>query len=71
MTATSPDPLPHDTTAADRERFAFLNHLDAAWFDVTDWEASFIENLITAPRPLTPAQRRAIDDLRTKYPARL
>jgi len=49
----------------------FLNRLDAADFDVTDWEASFIADLAANPRPLTPAQRAKVDQLRAQYEHRL
>lgn len=56
----------------DAARLAFLRDLDASLhLDVTDWEAGFIANLITNPRPLTEQQRAAIDQLRTTYEARL
>ena len=57
--------------AEDQDRLDFLLHLDAAPFDITDWEASFLEDLVTNPRPLTPRQRAVIDDLRTRYQPRL
>jgi len=56
---------------ADQERFAFLQKLDAADFDVTEWEAQFIEGFIDAPRPLTPRQREKVDQMRTNYGGRL
>ena len=56
----------------DLDRLRFLQRLDAAvHIDVTDWEAGFIENLITGPRVLTPAQRNAIDKMRKEYEGRL
>ena len=65
-------PIPGGITVEERRCYEFLNRLDAAvHIDVTDWEAKFIENLITNQRPLTPGQRRCIQDLQTKYYARL
>ena len=55
------------TEILDTERRRFLERLDAAPFDVTDWEASFIEDFLTRPRPFTPSQRRSIDDMHTRY----
>jgi len=53
--------------SGDVERMFFLAKLDGADFEVTDWEAQFIADLISNPRPLTPAQRATIDGLRAKY----
>ena len=65
-------PIPGGITIEERRCYEFLNRLDAALhIDVTDWEAQFIENLITNQRPLTPGQRRAIQELQTKYYGRL
>lgn len=62
-----PTPSPED-----RERRRFLERLDnAVAVDVTDWEAQFLNDLLTSPRPFTQPQRTAIDELRTKYLARL
>lgn len=58
-------------TPADQERIEFLRHLDAAWFEVTEWEAKFIEDFLTRPRSMTPRQRASADELRQKYEARL
>jgi len=55
----------------DTERLDFLKRLDAAPFEVTDWEAQFIESFLTAPRTLTNRQREAVDELRQKYEGRL
>lgn len=55
----------------DKERFAFLKKLDAAPFEVTDWEAQFIESFLVDKRPFTPRQREVVDDLRKQYGGRL
>ena len=52
---------------ADIARHTFLLALDNAGFEITDWEAEFLADQLDQPRPLTPAQQRAIDDLITKY----
>ncbi len=51
----------------DLERLAFLTRLDGAEFDVTDWEAGFIESFLSNPRPMTTAQRGAVDGMREQY----
>jgi hypothetical protein len=51
--------------------FEFLNRLDAADFEITDWEAQFVADLIKEPRPLTRDQRDKVDQLRTQYEGRL
>ena len=56
---------------ADIARRTFLLELDNAGFEITDWEAEFLADQLDQPRPLTPAQRQAIDDLMIKYGARL
>lgn len=55
----------------DRERFEFLQKLDAAPFEVTDWEAQFLESFLKSPRTPTPRQREVIDELRKQYAGRL
>ena len=62
---------PGALSAEDAERIDFLKRLDHAPFEVSDWEAGFIENLITNPRSLTPAQRTACDEMRTEYEGKL
>lgn len=57
-------------SAADWERIGFLEELDGADVEVTDWEAQFIEDLITSPRALTPAQRAVVDKMRDTYAGR-
>lgn len=55
---------------ADRDYLEYLRALDAAPFEVTDWESRFIESILT--RGLhTEKQRRMIDALREKYSGRL
>ena len=46
---------------------AFIGRLDAASFDVTDWEAQFIEDLLRSPRPLDEGQRTAVREMQAKY----
>lgn len=58
-------------TLEERRVFEFLIRLDRADFEVTDWEAQFIADLIGSPRPLTPAQRAKCDRLRSEYEHRL
>jgi hypothetical protein len=60
----NPDP---PISPADQDRIAFLTKLDNAPFEVTEWEARFIESFLTNPRPLTPAQREAADTLKQRY----
>ena len=58
----------------DRARGEFLRRLDAAPFEVTDWEAQFIEGFLTydvLPSWRTPARRAAADELRKKYGGRI
>jgi len=55
----------------DERRMDFLRRLDAAPFEVTDWEAQFIESFLTAPRPMTDKQRDCIDHMRHVYEGRL
>ena len=58
-------------SAEDRQAIEFLEALDAAPFEVTEWEAQFLASLIRAPRPLSPAQRTKIDQMRQAYEHRL
>jgi hypothetical protein len=59
-------------SAPDADRLDFIQRLDSCVaIEVTDWEAQFIENLLTNPRPLTPAQRVSIDSLRNQYEGQL
>ena len=53
--------------SADIARRTFLLELDNAGFEITAWEAEFLADQLDQPRPLTDAQRAAIDDLITKY----
>ena len=65
------DPAVGQLAREDAERRDFLKRLDAAPFEVTDWEAQFIDDHLTSPRPFTPAQRSAIDKMRDSYEGRL
>ena len=58
-------------TPEEHRIYEFLNRLDSARFEVTDWEAHFIGDLIQHPRSLTRAQRNKVDQLRTQYEGRL
>ena len=50
----------------------FLKKLDAAPFDVTDWEAGFLDSMITKePRSFSPKQRDSIDMMRDRYEGKL
>jgi hypothetical protein len=74
MTPSRKSPQLADTstlTLEERRIFEFLERLDRADFEVTDWEAQFLADLIAHPRPLTPAQRAKCDQLRTEYEHRL
>lgn len=57
--------------AEDTERGQFLNALDAAPVEVTDWEANFIESFLTREDTRrgwwTPARRAAADKMRKQY----
>ena len=53
--------------AEDLRRREFLAALDEAEFDVTDWEAQFLEDHLANPRPVTEAQRACIDRMREIY----
>ena len=56
----------------DAERMEFLKKLDAAPFDVTDWEAGFLDSMITKePRSFSPKQRDSIDMMRDRYEGKL
>jgi hypothetical protein len=54
----------------DLERTRFLNKLDKADVDVTDWEAKFIETGL-ARTWHSPKQREIIDKLIDKYGSRI
>jgi hypothetical protein len=56
----------------DQARMQFVGKLDAALHvEVTDWEASFLESLITNERPLTERQRETVDKMRKSYESSL
>ena len=57
--------------AEDAERREFMKQLDAADFEVTDWEAQFLQDHLSQPRPFTNRQRETIDDMRKNYGARI
>jgi hypothetical protein len=48
----------------------FLEDLDSAGFEVTDWEARFIESNLTR-EVFTPDQRKSIDKMLQKYRRRM
>ncbi len=54
----------------DDSRRAFLQMLDGASLEVTDWEAKFIESCMNQ-RNYTPRQREKIDQMRKEYEHRL
>jgi hypothetical protein len=58
---------------SDQERMDFLRALDRAEFEVTDWEASFIESQLKRSGQIlfTPKQRECIDLMVSKYERRL
>lgn len=65
-------------SAADAPRIEFLRQLDGADFEVTDWEAKFIANILGMERyrtelllSLTDGQRRKIEQLEDAYAHRL
>jgi hypothetical protein len=60
-----------DERAEDALRQKFLERLDAAPFEVGNWEAQFIESFLEAPRPFSPGQRQAVDQMRESYEGRL
>ena len=54
----------------DADRAAFLNALDMADFEVTDWEAQFLESN-TERASFSPKQREAIDGMIERYGERV
>lgn len=46
---------------------AILRDIDAGPFDVTDWEANFIDSVLSHDKPITPKQAKVIDAMRDKY----
>jgi hypothetical protein len=54
----------------DADRVAFLNALDMADFEVTDWEAQFLESN-TERQVFTPKQREVIDGMIQRYGERI
>jgi hypothetical protein len=65
----------------DLARCRFLQRLDAAPFEVTEWEAQFIEDVLARALPpkgagfhtlvFTPRQREKVDEMRKEYEGRL
>jgi len=55
----------------DADRVAFLNALDMADFEVSDWEADFLESNLPRRHVFTPKQREAIDRMIERYGERL
>lgn len=57
----------------DREREEFLRALDAAPFDVTEWEAKFIADFLAAPSRWiwTAPRREKVDQMRQEYGHRI
>lgn len=58
-----PDPL-------DVHRREFISDLDDATFDITNWEAEFLESVL-GKDTFSPKQREVIDNLRRKYENKL
>ncbi len=55
-------------SAEDQERIEFLRRLNnAVSVEVTDWETGFIDSFLGNARPMTAAQRGAVDDMRERY----
>ena len=59
------DTIPHPDDS-DLRRRDFLRALDAAPFDVTEWEAEFLGSNLDRTT-FTPAQRIKIDQMRRRY----
>jgi hypothetical protein len=59
-----------DKEIEDLEYFEFLKKLDASSFEVTDWEAKFIES-VAKQKSLTIKQHEIIRGLERKYKAKL
>ena len=58
----------------DEDRHAFWKALDMADFEVTDWEAKFVESNLdfrTATRSFTDKQREVIDGMIERYGERI
>jgi len=65
---TQGTPTKHrDMDRYDVERLEFIQELDGANLDVTDWEADFIDSNLDRCIPFTPAQREAVVNMRDKY----
>lgn len=60
----------HTDDSLDALRHDFLVDLDDAAFDLTDWEAQFLDSNLHNTR-FSPAQRTAIDRMRDKYQNKL
>lgn len=72
--AARDDELLHTRKWSDKDRCAFLQNLDEADVEISDFEARFLESnlarLATAPDdyvPFTSKQRSVIEQLYTKY----
>lgn len=59
------------TEAEDRARGAFLNRLDGAEFDITEFEESFVASFLTGVWVWTPGRRATCDKMRQVYEGRL
>lgn len=54
----------------DRERLAFLKRLDSAPFEITDWEAQFLDTQLKREEmtvTFSPKQRTIIDGMQDRY----
>lgn len=54
-----------DWTDADYR--TILQEIDDMGAEVSEWEADFIESILSHDRPLTPKQKDVIDRIRGKY----
>ena len=54
-------------SSEDLDRIAFLVRLANAPVEITDWERNLMRSFLGDPRPLTQAQRAAVDQMRSDY----
>lgn len=61
------------SSTEDQKRLAFLQALDDAPFEVTEWEARFLDSILTGPHwtEFTDRQRAKIDQMRKSYEHRV
>jgi hypothetical protein len=58
------------TAEEKKEAIDFIRRLDAAPFEITDWEARFVETILTKGL-FTAKQTEVIDGLRAKYESQM